>query len=546
MRTALYRTTLISVILLATAITGGGVANAQTSPTWNFDTCDASTVSEVEGMGKKPAIMLMLDRSGSMNSCGSPGCAKSRWEVAVDAINTTVGALAHKMDFGLGFFSGGLGSQQTLVSIDLEATDFEKAKDISDILKDNDPWGGTPTWEAIKEIRTSDTLKLTDRSVAGVLITDGYPSSGLTEPIEEACKMREARQNLFVVGFSNGTDTRYNDKVAAAGGMAYTDQNDNFIEASCSNGDPCDQTNLNKSQCRGSIQANNQDEFQNALDQIVQEMECRFPVDLSLHPEGEVPLDPSALRVRLFGNIDVTGRTIPHRSHSPDQEGWYYPNPTNPEEIRLTDYYCDLAIDGDIDAVETTMACPCTDTEGQECVVRNASACACIIGQSSCDNGYAICEPLPVDECPSPCPREPAGLPCHIDNNAETTSQDKQALDIAAEKNRCKIGVLECEGDQLVCTQIYRAMPEICNGLDNDCDGAVGNISQSWSRDWSHVVGAGYTPKDVACYGEDLCRCQNSIGTHGGTGTTPQEEYQSYLNHHEPGTDSGGCICVEN
>ena len=65
------------------------------------------------------------------------------------------------------------------------------------------------------------------------------------------------------------------------------------------------------------------------------------------------------------------------------------------------------------------------------------------------------------------------------------------------EDGMCSYGVTECDSDgNLVCTQIYQATSEVCDAVDNDCDGVVDN--------------------EATCDGDAIChngRCVNSCSS---------------------------------
>lgn len=560
MKSMLYHAALIPAVVFAFTSLTPQVASAQG---WNFD-CGEPKRSEA-GVAA-PAIMIMLDRSGSMSSGGGGG--KTRWNIAKDSINGSVSALEEQMEFGIGFFSG------TSASISLQAQ-LNAYEPIRQRLNNNSPSGGTPMAAAIQTMRTSETMRRTNQATAGMLITDGYPSGGTSSSITQACAMRnDDKQTLFVVGFSNGTDQAFNSMMAAAGGMQYRDTAGNLVAAQCPGGDPC-AGNESKSGCTGSIQANNQTELENALKTITGELDCVYPVDTSLHPEGGAPNQPEALRVKLFGGIGE-GVTLQHRDHDPDGEGWYYPNTNNPNQIRLTDYYCDLVADGDINAVETHMACPCDqDKVGTACFDPDREFMVCKQGTWQCRNGFDYCDPLPLEQCDENCPGWEENQSCHMDLIPGERPLDEQAALVAQERTRCLIGTTVCNNHQPSCQRRYNPMPETCNGLDDDCDGLVDNINESWSQEewtwegqkynwaaqrwevdkvtltWDELEPTGTDASDYpqACYGEDLCRCRGSIGAHGGLENplaTPVDQFDAYLDDHIPGNDSEGCICVEN
>ncbi len=110
---------------------------------------------------------------------------------------------------------------------------------------------------------------------------------------------------------------------------------------------------------------------------------------------------------------------------------------------------------------------------------------------------------------PDPCPMQ--GLPCDTGN-----------------LGRCAPGVLDCDdAGNVVCHQLHQPMPEICNGLDDSCDGKVDN---TW--DTLDQLPSEHHPR--ACHGEAICGCPDG----------PERAYyghdiQSFVDGHE-----GLCRCI--
>jgi hypothetical protein len=88
-------------------------------------------------------------------------------------------------------------------------------------------------------------------------------------------------------------------------------------------------------------------------------------------------------------------------------------------------------------------------------------------------------------------------------------------------------------------------MPEICNGLDDDCDGDVDNLSTSWDNQLFSV----YDPTEledfdsdgvdrtaIHCWERDVCSCPGGQQLdHGGPG------YEAHVMSWKPNT----CTCGE-
>lgn len=583
--TSAWSVIVATMIALHVFIGNPSVAAAE----WNFNPqCGRSLTTHVETPAK-PNALLMLDQSGSMGFLYDSSGRNTLWTVAVNAINQTVNAMQSEIRFGLGLFPAELSECKWLPAIcngttNCEfracpidrcatwlttcryhngstfdctidactfrdgATEVMAARDnaytrIRDALANTYPEGGTPTRDAMQKLYTSISLNHPDHPAAGVLITDGQPNPGTENAaIQEACAARSSGYTNFIVGLGGATDQNYNNKLAAAAGTGCCGSGAN---SSCSNGigtDPCTNPNISANSCYGAHHANNQTEFRNALLSITGQLSCTFPIDVSQFSGGSGPDDPRAVKVELNW-AEGLGEAIPHRDASSDRQGWYFAN-TERTAVTLTEYYCNQAAAGHIGSVTTTVGCPCPTSAPGACTVRNPPPGICSEGVETCSMGFQDCEPLPPGLCPVPCPGWPIGEDCHVDNPVTPSLGGPHNL--AHELNRCKMGELECIDNEPVCVPKFNPMPEVCNGLDNDCDGVVGNISESWSKDWSQVVGAGYTPDAPACYGQDLCRCRVHVGEHAGEGETLQEEFDDYMRNFVPGDDAGGCICVEN
>lgn len=112
---------------------------------------------------------------------------------------------------------------------------------------------------------------------------------------------------------------------------------------------------------------------------------------------------------------------------------------------------------------------------------------------------------------------------------------------------RCSSGLLKCIDGTLVCRAQFRAMPELCNNLDDDCDGMVDNISESWSRAIFEDIAAGPINNSAgACYRKsESCMCSHGmIPEHQGEGDSILEEFRAFKDLNSLGDN--GCYCLAN
>lgn len=100
-------------------------------------------------------------------------------------------------------------------------------------------------------------------------------------------------------------------------------------------------------------------------------------------------------------------------------------------------------------------------------------------------------------------------------------------------QGRCALGQYECINNTDTCTSMYEPMPEICNGLDDDCNGVVDNMSTSWDEFPQYTLPNAYEGLD--CQQNNVCTCPE-----GHTDSYSGADFTSYLDSWE-----GVCACGE-
>ncbi len=130
-----------------------------------------------------------------------------------------------------------------------------------------------------------------------------------------------------------------------------------------------------------------------------------------------------------------------------------------------------------------------------------------ITGLTNCDGGD-----VETFECPTGTPCDTGGV------------------------GRCADGTVVCPDGQPVCKPAFEDYPEICNGLDDDCDGKVDNIRQSWRSplyvDYTLPLPE-HSGKD--CNLIDVCFCPD-----GATDLKAGSNFEEYLD-----SWGGACQCGE-
>jgi von Willebrand factor type A domain len=289
----------------------------------------------VAALGAKPNVMLLLDKSGSMNNpmvAGCTGACRSRIEelrAAMGPFLSQYGAVAR---FGLSTFPRGAQAEQCLppggVRLDVSGSSdvpgelSAHAADIDAIIQGlgvtETVAGGTPTSASLDVMGTLSSLADPVRANVVVLLTDGQPNCNINNPVtvgnggtckctsnpmfdpyctttgvegclDEDASVRAVRAlaqrkiQTVVIGF--GADTNGSallDQMAFEGGLSRSCK----VDADCGAAGPCSQ-----GYCRTRYyQANDGAALAQALRDIVNKIQkpCEYPLGFSPEPNAKL------------------------------------------------------------------------------------------------------------------------------------------------------------------------------------------------------------------------------------------------------------------
>lgn len=272
-----------------------------------------------------PNVLIVLDRSGSMDTDIGGG---TKWEIAQDAIDQVTTDFGDEVYFGLMLFPGldqscndGAECSPGMVFIDPAPG---TAGDITTFLGGANTCSfGTPIAENLDSLVDYVGLEDPTRNNYVLLVTDGMATCEDPVPSVTALRNEDPEIRTFVVGFGDEVDPDQLNQMAMEGGTALP-------------GDPV------------YYQADDAAGLSAAFNAIAGSiLSCEFVLE-------EVPDDPDDLFA--FLDMVLVDRDPTHMS------GWDYDPATN----RVTFYgpACDSIQDGEVETVQIVFGCPELPPEG--------------------------------------------------------------------------------------------------------------------------------------------------------------------------------------
>lgn len=560
--------------------------NVAQSYDYDFDEMCAPITSHATE-ASSPDALIILDRSGSMNSSSKLTLAKAAIIGLAQSVHRAGTCSASnrtgcdEVKLGLGWFSNG------------SAVNIQPAEDtknsITSTVNGYNASGGTYIGKGAKEIYDSSALRNAERLGVGILISDGGPSGQATteETLYYLCQARaDYNVSTFTVGFGSGSNPAINSLFAAAGGTgecctgsSCTYQPNEILDI-CSLPKRSGQNRLdmnsvmgsnysnldNAISCRGQIQANSGQELKNKLLDLLAEIACTFPLEIPMDYPAKPPgsqgadQDPEATRMLIdhtvlgndlevpfadpanpnaFYDYLVNQRGISAAVADPYKgEGWTFADATR-QNVTVTPHICAEIQSNYVSVTETQVACLCVNT-GELCDT------PCNDGDN---DGFD-------DTTNAKCVKNFGYDSSEI--ISATNAEFKQA-------GRCGAGIVECIIGEEFCVQRYQAQPEICNGLDDSCDGNIDNLRRAdptrnyddddtdgrdyyeWDGNTSTLSAYGLD-EGIFCAFDDVCSCDD--GPHiqspvpNQASPDPDHEWKTLLESYS--NQANQCYCRNN
>ncbi len=189
---------------------------------------EGCTGEEFTAEAVPPNVLIVLDRSGSMDEELDNSGGASKWDVAKDAIAELVATHGDAVRFGLLVYPGtdlacdeGGDCSEGVVPVDIG---LATADAITDYVQTSGTCNfRTPTAEALRVALDLQTLHDTGRGNFILLITDG--AANCDDPVPDVLALHQSVPpvDVYVVGFGSGIDEDQLTDMAEAGGKALPD-----------------------------------------------------------------------------------------------------------------------------------------------------------------------------------------------------------------------------------------------------------------------------------------------------------------------------------
>ncbi|MCI0636063.1 MAG: VWA domain-containing protein, partial [Actinobacteria bacterium] len=165
------------------------------------------------GIDNPPNLLILLDRSGSMDEAID---GRSKWEIAVEAITSTIGAWDTSIRFGLALFSDCDNCEPGSIFVDCAS---DSADQVIATLGGEPRCPTTPIGASLNAMLGQATIQDDTRQNAILLVTDGQDTCD-GDPSAEAAALLAQTISVptYVVGFGSGVDAGELQATAQAGG----------------------------------------------------------------------------------------------------------------------------------------------------------------------------------------------------------------------------------------------------------------------------------------------------------------------------------------
>ncbi len=195
------------------------------------------------------------------------------------------------------------------------------------------------------------------------------------------------------------------------------------------------------------------------------EIQCRFP-------------NGTASCVDRACHLDACNTGFVDADHDPSNGCEYACTPTGAEACNGIDDDCDHLIDEGFDLDTDPLNCGAC---GRTCSFPNATgrcvAGSCTFAPSDCVPGYYDIDGDPRTGCEYMCTPTGARDTCNgIDDDCDGVFDEDDPIagtDCGSNVGACRFGTRVCVRGALVCIGGVSPTPEICDAIDNDCDGAT-------------------------------------------------------------------------
>ena len=501
-------------------------------------TADSSEPAIVAAQGLVNALSIGSSRNGTCSDVDARGCDDLR--------------------IGLSSFSDGY--------TDVVRAGEDTATEVTSGVATTTADGLTNLNTVVNIIASMPELKSNDRDNFALIVTDGRINriDTVVQSVQTLCAAR-ARANgpleTFTMSLGTTSNLTINSLISAAGG---TGQCCAGNQATCKGQTPlniCDPNVLrayltttgsspftevqsSNMTCEGTFTADQQTRFKTVMYTRAQQRASSYAVKINndplmyndpTYPQRGLLADPDATRVKmehitlgtlripycpppatncgLFDEITGGSLVVPRNKEalalSLINEGWYFEDPAVRSVVKLTPRLANEITARNVQNISIQAACQCFKPEGQPCDVPGYD------GQTS----------------------------------------------------RCTIGTYSCRQSFDACVPTFRPMPEICDGLDNDCNGIEDDfVDRTKPKPKAGVIGRGLTweeanershkesgrsaeevlgdRKELTCGFQNICRCDlTTERVHVGKGDSFADELSSYFK--ESFEADRDCLCAE-